>query len=87
MNLELIQNRIMKNLTEMGLFIHEMPSKDTADIYLSANKKGFRFFNDFRSTHFVMDRNGDVICIGDLMGINAQLNNKKRKLTQQQTEL
>lgn len=73
---------ILEKLELLDMLVHEMPvdAKECYEVYKVANKNGFRFFNDFRSSHFVMDMNGDIACIGNLISINTQLNTIVNKL-------
>ena len=77
---------ILGKLETLGMFAHKMPecAEECYEVYKRANKDGFRYFNDFRSSHFIMDNNGDIVCIGNLLGINAQLNTLLIKLENNQ---
>ena len=71
-----VESNILAALDILDMHLHEMPinSNEIGEIFKHANKDGFRFFNDFRNSHFVMDNNGDIACIGNVLSINAQLN-------------
>ena len=85
LNIKDVAIPILEKLEALDMQVHEMPvdAKECYEVYHMANKDGFRFFNDFRSSHFVMDQNGNIACIGNLLGINAQLNTIVNKLDKQ----